>query len=270
MPIAFTQAAAVEDFSATSTTIALAYAGNVTLHGDCIIVAYSNASATTHNTCTDNNGGSYAKVKDTVQGAGRVSWWEARDHAAGATTVTVTFSANVVGLIHVLEYSGMRLASQAFNNGSGKDASGTGTTITGGAVTPSEDGCINLAWIVDVSTSQVVTAAGGYTKRATATSTLAQATIVDLIQTTRGSTAAAATIPLSSSWLVSSCVFLPPAASTRLPGRAASGADLAGGMSSSQSAGLGAGITCERRGRLWVPSGRLISIPPIIGLRRAA
>lgn len=132
-------------------------------------VAWNSASATVTGV-TDNHGNSWASLGGPGTGTGtlagfRIQLFAAANAAAGATTVTPTFSASLTRRgVAIHEYTNMATSSVA--EGNAVYTSATGSTVTTGSVTTSNANDIIFSAVV--ASGAVTSAGSGYTLRESA------------------------------------------------------------------------------------------------------
>ena len=119
---------------AASASVAVTYAASQTAGNLNVVAVGWNDTTSTVNTVTDSRGNTYALAIGPTSGTGlRQSIYYAKNIAAGANTVTVTFSKAAAFVdVRVLEYSGLDTASPLDKTAG---AAGSGTTASSGAAT---------------------------------------------------------------------------------------------------------------------------------------
>lgn len=155
--------------SGTGTTQAFSVAntaGNTLIFGvrcggDCVV------------TVTDSKGNTWTENVHQVQSSdlGMMSVWSAPNCAAGANTVTFSFSTAVTARWFIAEYSGM-LTSNVFDVKTATDSgASTSTTPTSGSATPTTGKSLVLGIVVTGGSQGVITAGSGFTLREAANAT---------------------------------------------------------------------------------------------------
>ncbi|MCU1308248.1 MAG: hypothetical protein JWN45_2943 [Acidobacteriaceae bacterium] len=112
-----------------------AFTSNVTAHNGIVACAQANSSASSM-TIASAIGNTFTAVSATLPSGGGINkaarCWVAKDIAAGAETVTVTDTQNVVHEVFIEEYSGGSTTSLL---GASVTSTGVGTTMSSGALT---------------------------------------------------------------------------------------------------------------------------------------
>jgi hypothetical protein len=199
--IAFVQVNAADPQTPTA-SLAVPYVGAQTATNLNIVVVGWNDTTSTVSAVTDTRGNSYAQAGTTVSGTGlRQAIYYAKNIAAGANTVTVTFSQAAAFVdVRVLEYSGADTASPLDVTAG---AIGTGGTPSSGAATTTS--AKELIFGAGMTGSHFSGAGSGFTSRVITSpdGDIAE----DQVVNATGAYSATAPLAYSSAWIMQLATF---------------------------------------------------------------
>lgn len=184
------------------TTQALAFTTNVTAGSLIVVCAHTNNTARAISSIADSLGGSYGAAGATQtrasHGAGDI--WFAKNSAAGANTVTVTFNGSLSGVstyVCIAEYSGIDTTSPADGFAA---ANGSSTTPSSGNVTTTAADSLVVGFCYAGGTAS---ASGGFTSRQTVNGDLFE----DIDKAVAGTVAAVCTQAPTQVWIMMGAGF---------------------------------------------------------------
>lgn len=202
MPATYVQSVSATNFAATS--VELVFVSNNTA-GDLLVVGAVVATGITVTGITDTRSNTWVKIDSVDSGSVNVELWYVKNCAAGANTVTVSYSGAGGSIAAAAaEYSSIDTASPLDQKAK---ASGSGTAADSGATPATTRSNELIVAVVGSSAAVTFTAGASFTERED-TNNVESVTIEDRVVTSTGTYSGTATLSASNPWGAIVATFL--------------------------------------------------------------